>query len=118
MIPHRKFSGVSMSDHYRTFIHKDCDKQVFGQLFSRNPYYRRLGEEEHAFFTGINSELVNVSYEHKDLTGFNWTGQQLYDYRNTEILLNDYRGAIEVTEEQAGLIFDYNRSIMTEEPEL
>ena len=100
-----------MKNHYRTFIHKDCDKEVFGPLFSRHPYYRKVGEDGHAFFTGTLRELVNVSYEHRDLTGFDWTGQELYEFVSTEIGDNEYMGAIETSEDQANLMRIYLDSI-------
>ena len=103
---------------YRTFIHKDCDKEVFGPLFSRHPYYRKVGEGDHAFFTGTLRELVNISYEHKDLTGYEWTGQELHDYLNIEIADNSYMGAVEVTKAQADLVCAYANSIAPEETEL
>ena len=96
---------------YRTFLHKDCDKEVFGPLFSKHPYYRRVGEDGHAFFTGTLRELVDTQYDYIDLTANEWTGQELYDYLHSEIADGGYMGAVEVTRTQAGMVCIYASSI-------
>ena len=108
-----------MGIHYRTFINKDCDKEVFGALFSRNPYHRKVGTGGHSFFTGLLRDFVSddVEYDHKHLALYDWTGEELYNFINTEIGDNNYMGAIEVTRTQAGLVCLYANSLITEEAE-
>ena len=103
-----------MNTQYRTFLNKDCDKEVFGPLFDRNPYHLKVGTGEHAYFTDTLREVVvylTLVYEHIDLSGNDWTGQELYDYISIEIGDNGYMGAIETTEAQANLMLAYVATI-------
>jgi hypothetical protein len=101
-----------MSIQYRTFIHKDCDKDIFGPLFDRNPYHLKVGTGQHAFFTDYLEKITgNSDYPRIDLSENEWTGQELYEYISTEIGDNDYTGAIETTEEQANLMLAYVATI-------
>ena len=104
-----------MSMQYRTFIHKDCDKEVFGPLFDRNPHHLKVGTGEHAFFTDTLRKVVGdltLSYANINLFQYeDWTGQELYEYISTEIGDNDYMGALETTEAQANLMIAYVATI-------
>ena len=104
-----------MSTQHRTFIHKDCDKDVFGPLFDRNPYHLKVGTGEHAFFTDTLREVVGdlaLVYSNINLFQYeDWTGQELYEYISAEIGDKDYTGAIETTEEQANLMIAYVATI-------
>ena len=105
-----------MNIQYRTFLNKDCDKEVFGPLFDRNPYHLKVGTGQHAYFTDTLRLVVgdpNLEYEHIDLTENDWTGQELYEYISAEIGDNDYMGAIETTEQQANLMIAYVAAITT-----
>lgn len=100
--------------HYRTFLHKDCDKEVFGPLFSRCQHYLKVGTGGHAFITGRLSELLgsDAEYERTDLSKHDdWTGQELYEYVSTAIGDNEYMGAIETSEAQSTLMNRYIHSI-------
>ena len=97
---------------YRTFIHKDCDKDIFGPLFDRNPYHLKVGTGQHAFITDCLEKITGISdYPHIDLSENEWTGQELYEYISTEIGEKDYMGAIETTEAQANLMIAYVATI-------
>ena len=104
-----------MSMQHRTFINKDCDKDVFGPLFDRNPYHLKVGMGEHAFFTDTLREVVGdltLVYTNINLSQYDdWTGQELYEYISTEIGDNDYMGAIETTEAQTTLMIAYVATI-------
>lgn len=104
-----------MREQHRTFIHKDCDKDVFGPLFNRNPYHLKVGAGEHAFFTDTLRELagdLTLVYDNINLFQYDdWTGQELYEYISTEIGDSDYRGAIETTEAQGNLMIAYVATI-------
>ena len=103
-----------MSIQYRTFIHKDCDKEVFGPLFDRNPYHLKVGTGQHTYFTDtlrLVAGDAGLEYPHIDLSENEWTGQELYEYISTEIGDNDYTGAIETTEAQANLMLAYVATI-------
>lgn len=104
-----------MREQHRTFIHKDCDKDVFGPLFDRNPYHLKVGTGEHAFFTDTLRELAGdftLDYDNKHLALYDdWTGQELYEYISTEIGENNYMGAIETTEAQGNLMIAYVATI-------
>ena len=105
---------VLMKIQHRTFIHKDCDKEVFGPLFDRNPYHLTVGTGGHAFITDTLREITgdaNLEYPHIDLTARDMTGQELYEYISAEIGDNDYKGAIETTEDQANLMVAYFATI-------
>lgn len=101
---------------HRTFIHKDCDKAVFGPLFDRNPYHLKVGTDGHSFITDTLREVVGdlaLVYDNINLFQYDdWTGQELYDYINTEIGDNDYKGAIEVSESQGNLMIEYYATIV------
>ena len=98
--------------NYRTFIHKDCDKEIFGPLFSRHPRHLKVGTGGHAFHTGTLRQLVDIDYEHKNLALYDdWTGQELYEFVSTEIGDNEYMGAIETSEDQANLMQMYVETI-------
>ena len=87
-----------MSIQHRTFINKNCDKDVFGPLFDRNPYHLKVGTGEHAFFTDTLREVVGdltLVYANINLFQYeDWTGQELYEYISAEIGEEDYKGAI------------------------
>ena len=101
-----------MNLQYRTFINKNCDKDVFGPLFDRNPYHLKVGTGQHAFFTDCLEKITGDSgYPCIDLSENEWTGQELYEYISTEIGDNDYTGAIETTEKQANLMIAYVATI-------
>jgi len=101
-----------VSIQHRTFIHKDCDKDIFGLLFDRNPYHLKVGTGQHSFFTDYLEKITgNSEYPHIDLSENEWTGQELYEYISTEIGDNDYMGAIETTEAQANLMIAYVATI-------
>ena len=104
-----------MRDQHRTFTHKDCDKEVFGPLFDRNPYHLKVGTGGHAFFTDTLREVVGdltLVYDNINLFQYgDWTGQELYEYISTEIGDNDYMGAIETSEDQANLMIAYFATI-------
>ena len=101
-----------MKDQYRTFIHKDCEKEIFGPLFDRNPYHLKVGTGQHAYFTDTLELVVGISeYPRIDLSENAWTGQELYEYVSTEIGGNGYKGAIETTEAQANLMIAYVATI-------
>ena len=104
-----------MSIQHRTFIHKDCDKDVFGPLFDRNPYHLKVGTGEHAFFTDTLREVVGdltLVYANINLFQYeDWTGQELYEYISAEIGEEDYMGAIETTEAQGNLMLAYVATI-------
>ena len=101
-----------MNLQYRTFINKNCDKDVFGPLFDRNPYHLKVGTGQHAFFTDCLEKITGDSgYPRIDLSENEWTGQELYEYISTEIGDNDYTGAIETTEKQANLMIAYVATI-------
>ena len=101
-----------MNTQYRTFLNKDCDKEVFGPLFDRNPYHLKVGTGEHAYFTDTLALLTgSTDYLRIDLSENDWTGQELYEYINIEIGDNGYMGAIETTEAQANLMLAYVATI-------
>lgn len=101
-----------MSIQYRTFIHKGCDKDIFGPLFARNPFHLKVGTGKHAYFTDTLEKISGLSdYIRIDLSKDTLTGQELYELVNTEIGDNNYLGAIETTEEQASLMRMYLDSI-------
>jgi len=100
-----------MQVNYRTFLHKDCDKGVFGPLYTRSPYHLKVGTGGHSFHTGTLRQLVDTDYEHKDLSLYDWTGRELYEFVSTEIGDNSYMGAIETTEDQASLMQEYVETI-------
>ena len=59
-----------MKQQHRTFIHKYCDKEVFGPLFDRNPYHLKVGAGGHAFITDTLREVVGdltLVYDNKNL---------------------------------------------------
>lgn len=100
--------------NYRTYIHKDCDKEVFGLLFESNPHHRKVGTNKHAFITGTLRELLGdaeADYPHIHLALYDWTGQELYEFISTKIGDEDYRGAIETSEDQTNLMLEYVFSI-------
>ena len=97
---------------YRTFINKNCDKDVFGPLFDRNPYHLKVGTGQHSFFTDYLEKITgNSDYPHIDLSENEWTGQELYEYISAEIGEKDYMGAIETTEAQGNLMIAYVATI-------
>ena len=101
-----------MSIQHRTFINKNCDKEVFGPLFDRNPYHLKVGTGEHSFFTDYLEKITgNSDYPHIDLSENEWTGQELYEYISAEIGEKDYMGAIETTEAQGNLMIAYVATI-------
>jgi len=104
-----------MREQHRTFIHKDCDKEVFGPLFDRNPYHLKVGTGGHAFFTDTLRELagdLTLVYDNINLFQYaDWTGQELYEYISTEIGENNYMGAVETTEAQGNLMIAYVATI-------
>ncbi len=103
-----------MNTQYRTFLSKDCNKEVFGPLFDRNPYHLKVGTGEHAYFTDTLALLIGSAYYLRiDLSRNIWSGQELYEFISTEIGDNDYRGAIETTEAQANLMIAYVATITT-----
>jgi len=96
----------------RTFIHKDCDKLVFGPLLSKFPKHRKVGSGEHSFLTGTLEQLTGADdYERECLWLLELTGQELYELIYFVIGTEGYLGAVEVTEAQANLIKVYERSI-------
>lgn len=103
---------------YRTFIHKDCDKDIFGPLFDHSPRHLKVGTGQHAFFTDTLRKVVGdltLVYANINLSQYgDWTGQELYEYISTEIGDNDYMSAIETTEDQANLMLEYVGSISPE----
>ena len=100
---------------YRTFINKNCDKDIFGPLFDRNPYHLKVGTGEHAFITDTLREVVGdltLVYSNINLFQYeDWTGKELYEFVSTEIGDNEYMGAIETTEKQANLMIAYVATI-------
>tara|TARA_R110002096_G_scaffold16723_1_gene56983 strand:+ start:83 stop:400 length:318 start_codon:yes stop_codon:yes gene_type:complete len=98
--------------NYRTFIHKDCDKEVFGPLYSRYPHNRKVGTDKHDFFSSTLQELSGVEgYERDSLIDSEMTPAEMYAYIYTRIGTEGYLGATETTEAQAGLMQDYENSI-------
>ena len=103
-----------MNIQYRTFIHKDSDKDIFGILFDRSSYHLKVGTGQHSYCTDtlrLVAGDAGLEYPHIDLSENEWTGQELYEYISTEIGDNDYTGAIETTEKQANLMIAYVATI-------
>tara|TARA_R110002096_G_C14356265_1_gene703563 strand:- start:97 stop:438 length:342 start_codon:yes stop_codon:yes gene_type:complete len=104
---------------YRTFIHKDCDKEVFGPLYARNQHNRKVGTDKHDFFSGTLGQLLfhppmaekPADYEREDLTASEMDAAEMYAYIYTRIGTDSYLGAIETTRAQAGAMQDYENSI-------
>jgi hypothetical protein len=96
----------------RTFIHKDCDKEVFGALHSRYPNNRKVGTDEHDFFSSTIEQLTGATdYEREQLFDSEMPPAEMYAYIYTRIGTDSYLGAIETTKEQAGAMQDYENSI-------
>ena len=109
-----------MSNRERTFIHKDCDQEVFGVLFSRFPNHRKVGEDGHAFFSSTLATVLDddtFSYDRIDLKQEEMTGQELYELIYYKIGEEGYLGAIETTQAQAGLVQEYSSTINPAEGE-
>tara|TARA_B100000767_G_scaffold226522_1_gene216200 strand:- start:1138 stop:1470 length:333 start_codon:yes stop_codon:yes gene_type:complete len=104
-----------MKIQYRTFVNKDCDREVFGPLFDHAHYHITFGDFEAAFFTDTLREVsgdLSMVYDNINLSQYgDWTGEELYNSVLNEISVNNYMGAVEATQAQAGLIFEYYQSI-------
>lgn len=93
---------------YRVFINKSCDRSVFGPLYSRSKSNRKVGTDEHDFFSGTLEELTgSPDYEREQLLNSEMNGQELFDYIYMRIGTDNYMGAIETTKYQAELIQYY-----------
>ena len=100
---------------YRTFVHKDCDKEVFGPLYSRSKHNRKVGTDNHDFFSGTVEQLTGATdYEREQLEDSEMTPDEMYVYIYTRIGTDGYLGAIETTEAQAGELQKYENSIKPE----
>ena len=102
----------------RTFIHKDCDRAVFGPLYSFFPNNIPVGSHAHDFFSSTLERLAPdapADYERDDLTESEMTPQEMYDYIYLRIGTEGYLGAIETTSAQAGLMQDYETSLNPED---
>lgn len=100
---------------YRTFIHKDCDREVFGPLFAQFPKNRKVGSNKHEFFSSTLQQLSDLGgYERDSLVKSEMSGQEMYDYIYLRIGTEGYLGAIETTEAQAGLVQDYCNTLAKE----
>lgn len=100
----------------RTFIHKDCDRAVFGPLYDRYPHNRKVGGDDHDFFSATLEALTgSTDYDRIDLTGENMNGQELYEFVYVKIGHELYMGAIEMSDLQASMAQTYAYSL---EPEV
>lgn len=101
--------------NYRTFLHKDCDKEVYGSLYSRSKHNRSVGTGGHDFFSGTVEQLTgSTDYEREQLFDSEMTPAEMYAYIYTRIGTDGYLGAIETTKAQAGAMQDYANSIAPE----
>ena len=96
----------------RTFLHKDCDKEVFGPLLSRFPNHIWVGTGSHIFTTSTMEELTgSADYPRERLHDTEMTTAELYEYVCTRIGTDGYLGAIETTQAQAGAMQTYKNSL-------
>ena len=97
---------------YRTFLNKNCDREVFGPLLSRHPNNLKVGTGNHEFLTGTLEEVTgSAEYEREVLADSGMSGEELHSYISFRIGEEDYMGAIEVSKDQAKLMQTYCNSI-------
>lgn len=98
---------------YRTWLHKDADKEVFGPLLNRHPYHRKVGSNGHSFLSGTLEQVTGLTeYDRDSLCNQpELTGEELYNYVYDRVGTIGYLGAVETTQAQAGLIQTYEQLI-------